>query len=225
VRSSDLVLCNSESSRSELLAFAAARSLLVSRTEVVRFGDGHAAPASSDEQREAFFLWVGTIERRKNLELLYDAVRLLADDGVEPLPTIVVAGAKGWGVGDLLHELELQSSPASRQFVLLGAVDDATLESLYRRARALLFPSHFEGWGLPVREGAIRGCPVAAGDSPAVREAADGCPGVVLLPSDDPAPWADYLRKPPPAGIAAEFRPWSAFVSDLLTTLALADGA
>ena len=40
---------------------------------------------------------------------------------------------------------------------------EETLDNLYRRARALLFPSHYEGWGLPVREAAVRGCPVAAG--------------------------------------------------------------
>jgi alpha-1,2-rhamnosyltransferase len=161
---------------------------------------------------------VGTVERRKNLELIYDALRIIESEGAD-VPIVLVAGAIGWGVDDLIAEIELQSNVASRALVMLGSVDEATLDTLYRRAKALLFPSHYEGWGLPLREAAVRGCPVAAGDSPAAREALAGYAGAELLPVDDPGPWADYLRRGParPAGPVAAHT-WAA-ASEQLTGL------
>lgn len=207
---SDLVTCISERSRMDLIDFGERRGLPVPRTEFLRLGETEP-PNPPDIEREHgdFYLWVGTVERRKNLELLYDALRILESEGAD-LPRIVVAGAIGWGTGDLIDELKLQSTRASRAIVMLGPVEDSVLEQLYARAAALLFPSHYEGWGLPVREAAVRGCPVAAGDSPAVREAAVGYAAATLLPVDDPGPWADYLRKPPAFTDLVVAYPWSA---------------
>lgn len=193
---SDEITCISRQSQLDLLAFAARRGLAAPTTHVLRLGDATGAVAAADSARGDFSLWVGTIERRKNLELLYDALRIL-DSERHPLPTLVVAGATGWGVDDLLAELRVGSTAASRSVVLLGPVDERTLEQLYARARALLFPSHYEGWGLPLREAAIRGVPVAAGDSPAAREALADCPGATLLSPDDPGEWADFMSTTP----------------------------
>jgi glycosyltransferase involved in cell wall biosynthesis len=213
---SDLVTCISEQTRSDLLHFGTSRNLHVPRTEFLRLGETEPpSPPGTDRERGGFYLSVGTIERRKNLELLYDALRILESEGSE-LPTVVVAGSIGWGTRDLMYELELQSTQASRSIVMLGPVEDATLDLLYARAKALLFPSHYEGWGLPVREAAVRGLPVAAGDSPAVREAAAGYSGATLLPVDDPGPWADYLRKAPSPAEPVPVYPWSASAARLL---------
>jgi glycosyltransferase involved in cell wall biosynthesis len=212
---SDVVLCISEQSRQDLIRLAAQRDWPLSDTAVLRLGearpDYEAAVA-----REDFYLWVGTVERRKNLELIYDALRIIESEGGE-VPRVIVAGALGWGVDDLVAELDLQSTAASRAIVLLGPVDEETLDNLYRRARALLFPSHYEGWGLPVREAAVRGCPVAAGDSPAVREALDGYAAGRLLPVDDPGPWAEYLcGSSEPTAEPVPVHTWSAVASQLM---------
>jgi len=190
---SDLVVCISEQSRQDFVRIGAERNWALPATAVLRLGE--AVPDSVNAtDREDFYLWVGTIERRKNLELIYDALRIIESEAGD-VPRVVVVGAIGWGVDDLVAELQLQSTAASRAVVLLGPVDEPTLDDLYGRARALLFPSLYEGWGLPVRDAAVRGCPVAAGDSPAVREALVGYGAAELLPVDDPAPWAAYLRR------------------------------
>jgi glycosyltransferase involved in cell wall biosynthesis len=213
---SDVVTCISEQTRSDLLDFGTSRDLHAPRTEFLRLGEtAPPSPSRIDRERGDFYLWVGTIERRKNLELLYDALRILESEDSE-LPKVVVAGAIGWGTGNLIDELESQSTRASRSIVMLGPVEDATLELLYEGAIAVLFPSHYEGWGLPVREAAVRGVPLAAGDSPAVREAAGGYAGATLLPVDDPGPWADYLRKPPAAAEPVPVYPWDASAAQLL---------
>lgn len=213
---SDLITCISEQSRQDLIAAAARRGWQLPTTRVLRLGEDAPDDATGEAGPvDEYFLWVGTVERRKNLELLYDALRIIESEGGEP-PRLVVAGAVGWGVDDLIVELDLQSTKASRAIVLLGAVDDAALDRLYGKAQALLFPSHYEGWGLPVREAAIRGCPVAAGDSPAVREAVAGCTAAELLPVDDPGPWADYMRAAPARpDRPAPVRSWGAVAAEL----------
>lgn len=227
---SDLITCISEQSRRDLIEFGQARGLAVPRSAFLRLGEmAPAVPAAvpverGDFYRDDFYLWVGTVERRKNLELIYDALRILESEGAD-LPRVVVAGAIGWGTEDLIDELSLQSTAASRAMVMLGPVDDATLESLYARARALLFPSHYEGWGLPVRDAAVRGCPVAAGDSPAVREAIAGYAAGTLLPVDDPGPWADYLRQAPASADPLPVHSWALTADDLLGLVGRLSGA
>jgi glycosyltransferase involved in cell wall biosynthesis len=98
-----------------------------------------------------FFLFVGALEPGKNLTLL----REIYESSPRPLPPLLIAGARWEGV---THE---GSPPAGWQF--LGHVSDLELVGLYRRARALLFPSKYEGFGLPVVEAMALGCPVLCG--------------------------------------------------------------
>lgn len=204
----DFVTCISRASERSLHDFADSRGITAPPTQVLRLGDVPSGwePGPGSE-RDDFFLCVGTVERRKNYDLLFDALRILESEGAE-LPRIVVVGAPGWGTGDLVAELELRSTESARAMTLVGSLDDVAVVRLYSRARAVLFPSHFEGWGLPVREAVVRGCPVAAGDSPAVREALDGVEGARLLPTDDPEPWARYLADPGPTAQAPEPVTW-----------------
>lgn len=220
LRVSDLIVCISEQTQLDLLDFAARRSLEVPETAVLRLGEHEpAGPLSNGaDARGDFFLWVGTVERRKNLELLHDALKILDSEG-DVLPTIVVAGAMGWGVDDLLAEIGLQSTAPSRSLVLLGPVEDDVLDGLYRRARALLFPSIYEGWGLPVREAAVRGCPVAVGDNPALREVVADLERATILPVDDPEPWARYMAETPPVQAPAEVHPWSSTAAQLSSVI------
>ncbi len=219
VAASDLIVCISEQSKRDLQQFGRQHGLEMPTVEVLILGE---APPSAEldpvQERDDFFLCVGTVERRKNLELVYDALRILESEGFE-VPKVVVAGAVGWGVDDFLREVEQRTTTASRSMMFVGSVDDVALDRLYRRARALLFPSQYEGWGLPVREAAIRGCPVAVGDSPAVREAIAGYRGATVLPVDDPAPWADYLLATPSEVHPAAPRRWSETAERLLQLL------
>jgi glycosyltransferase involved in cell wall biosynthesis len=219
---SDAITCISQQTRRDLLEFVAVQQLTAPSTSFLRLGDGEHAPHLPPTDRDDFFLIVGTVERRKNVELVYDALRILESRG-DAVPVVVVAGAVGWGVDDFLHEIRFASNAASRAIVMLGTVDDTMLDALYRRARALLFPSHHEGWGLPLREAAVRGCPIAAGDSPAVREAIGSYDGAVLLPADDAGPWAEYMTRPPKVATPEDFFPWSASADDLLEAIAKID--
>jgi glycosyltransferase involved in cell wall biosynthesis len=110
-------------------------------------GPASATPAIPDE----FFLFVGSLEPGKNLSLLRAAYDLAAQ-AQHRLPPLVIVGARWQGVG---HE-----GPVEHDWRYLGHQPDAVLVELYRRSLALVFPSKYEGFGLPVIEAMSQGCPV-----------------------------------------------------------------
>jgi glycosyltransferase involved in cell wall biosynthesis len=119
-----------------------------------------------------YVLTVATLEPRKNLHTLVDAHRLL--DG-ELL--LAVAGGEGWGERPALSD---------RRVRRLGFVSDAELARLYRGAAAAVYPSRFEGFGMPIVEAMACGCPVVASSHPSLDEAS----GDAALRADPDAPRA-----------------------------------
>lgn len=120
----------------------------------VDFQSGEAPPSEAVPDfpvPSEFFLFVGSLEPGKNLSLLREAYALAAQQG-KHLPPLLIVGARWEGVAG-----EGQP-PAGWHY--LGRQPDAVLVHLYRRARALVFPSKYEGFGLPVAEAMALGCPV-----------------------------------------------------------------
>ncbi|TAK04089.1 glycosyltransferase family 1 protein [Patescibacteria group bacterium] len=116
-----------------------------------------------------FLLFVGTLEPRKNVVALVDAVaayRKRAGDDI----ALVLAGRWGWNAGALRRRL---SRPDAQGWVrLLGYVPTQARPALYRAAEALVWPSHYEGFGLPVLEAMASGTPVITSLSSGVAETA-----------------------------------------------------
>jgi len=131
---------------------------------------------------EDFFLFVGSLEPGKNLQLLVETWDLARKAGLD-LPPLVVAGARWQGVGR-------ESAPPGG-WKYLGHIPETELIYLYRHARAFLFPSTYEGWGLPVHEAMALDCPVVACPLTAVPEAAGEA---ALLVEPRPEVWLDAIR-------------------------------
>jgi glycosyltransferase involved in cell wall biosynthesis len=155
----DTVLCISKSSQRDFEAFIQDIGAPKPRTGLVHLGSTLHTPdvvgGVEHLVREPFILFVSTIERRKNHEVLYRALVRLAEQG-RPLPTLVFVGMQGWGVEDLMNDLKRDPRVRSK-IVLLHHVTDAELAALYRKARFTVFPSLYEGWGLPVAESLAHG--------------------------------------------------------------------
>lgn len=116
---------------------------------------------------ERFWLVVGTAEPRKNYEAILSALPAYRKRSDSPAP-VVFAGGGGWKSDALKAELARQQEAGSVR--LLGYVDDSELAALYQNARGLLFPSWYEGFGLPVLEALSHGCPVVSSDRTSLRE-------------------------------------------------------
>jgi glycosyltransferase involved in cell wall biosynthesis len=112
------------------------------------------------ELHHPYILYVGSLEPRKNLKLLIEAWRL----GNFHEATLVVVGASG----HLFQKFHFDSIPENVR--LLGRVEDGLLPVLYSGATGLVYPSIYEGFGLPPLEAMACGCPVAVSDIPAHRE-------------------------------------------------------
>jgi alpha-1,3-rhamnosyl/mannosyltransferase len=138
--------------------------------------------------RSGYFLHVGTLEPRKNLALLVRAWSRL-DPALRASHPLVLAGGKGWGDEELQETLR-KAPDGIRN---LGYVDEAAIPALYRGALALVMPSHYEGYGMPVIEMRAVGGAVITSLDPAVREVAGpDTPGVDAL---DESGWANSLRR------------------------------
>jgi glycosyltransferase involved in cell wall biosynthesis len=115
--------------------------------------------------RPPYILFVGTIEPRKNLVRLVRAYRRVAATGVPH--ALVLAGPLGWHHEGLMRELTLEGPG---EIAMTGALAPAELDAVYRAADAFVYPSVYEGFGLPVLEAMTRGIPVVASTTSALPE-------------------------------------------------------
>jgi glycosyltransferase involved in cell wall biosynthesis len=125
-------------------------------------------------------LFLGTLDPRKNLDVVLDAYERLAEHG-RTLPPLVVAGGPGQSSARWLGRMT--SSALRGAVTYRGYVSDAERETLVRTARALLLPSWDEGFGLPALEAMACGVPVIASNRGALPEVVDAA-GIILDAGD-----------------------------------------
>jgi glycosyltransferase involved in cell wall biosynthesis len=177
----------------------------------------------------AYVLFVSTIEVRKNHALMFRVwQRLLRQMPAGSVPDLVFAGKIGWLTNDFLHQLENADWLGGRIKFVETPTDEA-LETLYRNCLFTVFPSFYEGWGLPVTESLSFGKTVAASNRGSIPEAGgDFCvyydpdhiedaAGVIRGLIDHPARVAALEAR-----IARQFRPpgWAETATMLLQALA-----
>jgi glycosyltransferase involved in cell wall biosynthesis len=117
--------------------------------------------------RGPYVLFVGTLEPRKNLVRLVRAYRRVAATGVPH--ALVLAGPLGWQHDPLMRELALRGPG---EIVMTGRITDDELDAIYRAADAFVYPSLFEGFGLPVLEAMARGVPTITSTTTSLPEVA-----------------------------------------------------
>jgi len=172
-RHADLVLCSSQVTMDDCVD----AGLASDRLRLVPLGvdaervdsDEIARVAAVYKLPSRYLLFVGTVEPRKNLRGLAEAVARLED----PVP-LIVAGAEGWGDVTLPPEADVR---------FVGFVPAPDLGGLYAGAEVFCYPSQREGYGLPVLEAMAQGTPVVTSRGTATEEAAGGA-AVLVDPSD-----------------------------------------
>ena len=170
------ILCNSQTTLDELTAYAAAAGLAVPPASVAWLG-ATPLPASAAIAASAApqFVMLGTIEGRKNhLLLLQVWVRLVHQLG-PAAPHLLIIGQRGWECAQATALLDRASQLGAR-VTELPRCTDTELGQYLRHARALLFPSFVEGYGMPLVEALGHGTPVIASDLAVFRELAGAVP-------------------------------------------------
>jgi glycosyltransferase involved in cell wall biosynthesis len=166
----DVVFANSDYTADDF-----ARTLDFPRERIFVAHPGIAAEFAADGPAEdlggPYLLTVATLEPRKNLGTLVDAFALLKDTDL----SLVVVGGTGWGEQPQLDR---------HGIVRTGRVTDEHLARLYRGAQAVVYPSRFEGFGMPIVEAMASGAPVVASSHPSMDEAS----GDVAVRADPESP-------------------------------------
>lgn len=179
----DLFLVNSEATKRDLLTVAARLghdpdpdALHVVRLDA-DFRRSETAGEQSDILRrqglkpDGYVLFVSTIESRKNHVGAFNAwLSLVRRHGADKVPQLVCVGAKGW-LNDVVHELLASSLELQQRVTLLSRLSDDELACLYRNCLFTLYPSHYEGWGLPVTEALSWGKASVISDASSLPEA------------------------------------------------------
>jgi glycosyltransferase involved in cell wall biosynthesis len=186
------ILTDSAFSVSEIMA---AYGIPESRLTVAPLGvDPGFAPDISarlpDAVREPYVLHVGDLHTRRNLGVVLEAVIAARRRGGELERLALVTAGVDRGLGSELSKAAVQAG-AGGALIQLGAVNDDCLHALYARARALVYPSRYEGFGLPVLEAMASGTPVIASRAASIPEVL-GDAGLLLDPLDVSA-WTDAV--------------------------------
>jgi glycosyltransferase involved in cell wall biosynthesis len=169
LRAADAIVAVSEFTKRETVELAGVDA---ERVRVVPNGVDSVFTADGPRADGEYVLAVATLEPRKNLERVVEAAR---DAGVE----LRVVGARGWGGVEV---------PG-----WVGEIPDADLAALYRGARCVLYPSLYEGFGLPVLEAMACGTPVVTSRGTATEEVAGGA--AILVDPLDVASIVDGLQQ------------------------------
>lgn len=166
--------------------------------------------------KEPYFLCLGTIEPRKNHALLLDIWPALPD----PKPHLYIVGSRGWADEALMARLEAQV--AEGHVHVLSDLADGGVMTLMQGARALLFPSMAEGFGIPALEAASVGTPLILSNLAVFRELLDD--NAIYLEPEARYPWMETIARlalqsrqrvsvmPPPS--------WAAHFNQVFTMLA-----
>ncbi|WP_165943339.1 glycosyltransferase family 4 protein [Roseicella aquatilis] len=202
----DGIIVNSAFTESVLIEHLAPHGRPIPPIAVAPLGIRPLRPAAAPLPTEPYFLCLGTVEPRKNHELLLRLWRDLALEG-RTGPKLLLCGRRGWGNAQALALLD--QDEALRGVVQeLGPLPDGRVTELLAGARALLFPTFVEGYGLPVAEALALGVPVLCSDLPALREVGGEAPD--FLDPHDQAAWRrailDYARPDSPARAAQRAR-------------------
>lgn len=185
-------------------------------------------------ERQRFLLHVGTVEPRKNLDGLFDALTLLRSEPAADALHCVLVGRDGWR-SEAIHRRLASDAWLAGRVKWIKDASDGDLSALYRTARFTVVPSFDEGWGLAVQESLAHHTPCIAAKVGGIPEAGlglvdyvesgdtDGLAGAIrILASDDGA--LERARARITSGLSTMFLPgWSNTAGQLARLLNLRD--
>ena len=185
LRTADHVITVSQAMKDEISGFYpdASISVIYNGLETSEFDSVTETDLKATSQKynltEDFVLAVGHYERRKNYLRLIDAIALLRDGGRKC--NLVIIGNES-GEGKAIAQ-RVQSANLTSQVKILSGLSDLEVRCAYKLCKLFVFPSFYEGFGIPILEAMAAGCPMALSDLPVFREITES--RCVYFPYDD----------------------------------------
>ncbi|MDR3559631.1 MAG: glycosyltransferase family 1 protein [Candidatus Pacebacteria bacterium] len=203
VNSADRIITISESSKKDILKFYP--RVKAENIKVISHGfdpDIFAGERNKDREMEIrneyglvgpYLIYIGAIQPRKNLEALveaFDKIRA-SRDGALPRLRLVLVGERAWLSDGVFKKIE--ASPCKKDIICPGRVDFETLGHLLRGAEAFVFPSLYEGFGIPILEAFAARVPVICADNSSLPEV--GGEAAVYFDGQSPTDLAEKIKK------------------------------
>lgn len=178
----DLVIVNSEYTKDRFNHYCKVNMLRCPKVSIALIGieESFMKAASEGLQEERlihddYFITVSTIEPRKNHMLLLQVWREMVEEKRDRIPRLVIVGKRGWSNSSTFSFLD--RCPHIQPYVSeISGLSDQQLIALMKGAKAMLFPSFVEGWGMPVVEAMALGLPIICSDIPAFIESGQNIP-------------------------------------------------
>lgn len=184
----DWVVCVSESTLRDFLSFCSGFPVEHTCVAYLAAADVFVPTAMSGALRgrlgvkDKYILSVCTIEPRKNLETVIAAYSMLLQSQTN-VPQLVLTGAMGWKNTELLQRIKELQTQYPDKIILTGYAGDTELAQLYSSASVFVYPSLYEGFGLPPLEAMQCGCPVITSNVSSLPEVV-GNAGITIEPTD-----------------------------------------
>jgi glycosyltransferase involved in cell wall biosynthesis len=195
----DVVIAPSEATKADIVRYL---RIDPQRIAVIPWGCDERFQPAGDRERFAavrqryrlparYLLFVGTLEPRKNLTTLLHAYAVLRAEGHDEGLKLVVAGRTGWLYADIFDTVK--ALDLDKDVIFTGFVDDEDLPDLYRGAQLFVFPSLYEGFGLPILEAMASGVAVVTSDTASMPEVAGDA--AILVDPHDPKAMAEGIAR------------------------------
>lgn len=194
LRQTNWVFTNSKHTARDLSRFFPETKV---KTTAIYLGRGEAFKPTRDQSildhyklSEPYFITVGTIEPRKQLNTLLEAFKTFCSNN-DSVVNLLIVGQKGWKTERF--EEALANHPFKNRIRVTGYVPGNHLPVLYTHSQALIYPSEYEGFGLPIVEALACGTAVITADNSSLREIGEG--SALFFPTADAAALANCMEK------------------------------
>lgn len=186
LRKADLIITNSENTKMDVIEYS---EQVKSKTHSILLGKDKLFRPLKDKSilekyliSKPFILSVGTLEPRKNLVTLLRAFQIFKTTNQSDT-ILVLTGQNGWKNNNL--EKTIEEHPFKKDIIRTGYVDSGDLPALYSQCSVFIYPSLYEGFGLPLLEAMACGAPCVIADNSSLKEV--GGEAVLYFPTKDPS--------------------------------------
>jgi len=182
VRQADHIVTISETSKQDIVDYGkiSPNKITVVYCGITRLPVAETFPVVLPKN---YFVYLGSYDRHKNLQVVFDALKLKGGEGLQ----LVLIG-KHKETAPTIQKMGLE-----KQVTLLGYLEDSQVGRVFQGATGLVFPSIYEGFGLPPFEAALLGVPSICSRRPSMTELLDGC--AIFAEPDDSKAWLEAMIK------------------------------